>query len=313
MEGAIIAIVVVSILAAVGLVVGLIMIKKRNENPIEDQVETAVSTNEFMPFETIENSMICFPGHVYKALIEVSSLNLGLCSSAELERIQDSYYSLMDSVNFPFAMYIITKEIDNEKMCKRFEEKSEEAIMRFPQMTEYHNAYLAELENITEVCQNSKQKKKYIVLTYDEANQLDKLSDDEKFEQSARELFNRCRVFLDGLAKVGLAAHILNSNEIAELLYSCYHKESLSSIGNILEGDYDALIVEGKNCLQDASAFKIMDLSLVEAMNSLKENILNSKETTEYQKLRTKDLLEELEKMRDEYSGYYKEPRTGGR
>ena len=62
----------------------------------------------------------------------------------------------------------------------------------------------------------------------------------------------------------------------------------------------------------DADAFKIMDLSLVEAMNSIKENILNNKSTTEYQKLRAKDMLEEFDKMRDEYSGYYKAPRIGG-
>lgn len=310
--GAIIAIIVVTVISVIILAVALIMIKKQNTNTVENQVDDAVSTNEFMPFETIENGMICFPNHEYKAILEVSSLNLGLCSRAEIERIQDSYYALMDSINFPFSMYIITREIDNEKMCKRFEEKSEEAIMRFPQMTGYHNAYLEELRNITDICQNSKQKKKYIVLTYDEANQMDKLTEDEKFEQSSKELFNRCHIFLDGLARVGLSAHILNSNEVAELLYSCYHKESLSSIGNILEGDYDALIVEGKNCLQDADAYKIMDLSLIEAMNSVKENILNSKNTTEYQKLRAKDMLEALDEMRDTYSGYYKAPKVGG-
>ena len=222
--GVAIAIGVITVIAIIVLIFALVMIKKRNTNMVEDQVDDAVSTNEFMPFEDIENSMIIFPNHEYKAILEVSSLNLGLCSRAELERIQDSYYSLMDSINFPFSMYIITKEIDNEKMCKRFEEKSEDAIMRFPQMTDYHNEYLKELQNITEICQNSKQKKKYIVLTYNEANQMDKLTDDEKFEQSSRELFNRCRIFLDGLARVGLGAHILNSNEIAELLYSCYHK-----------------------------------------------------------------------------------------
>lgn len=307
MDGVLIVIIVLSVLFAIGLVVTLLLVKKKMANPVEEQVEEAVSTNEFMPFDTIENSMICCPGHTYKAVIEVSSLNLGLCSLNELERIQDSYYSLMDSINFPFSMYIVTREIDNEKMCKRFEEKSEEAIMRFPHMTEYHNKYLEELKNITDVCQNSKQKKKYIVITYDEANQMDKLTDDEKFEQSSKELFNRCRTFLDGLSRVGLSSHILNSNEIAELLYSCYHKESFSSIGNILEGDYDALVVEGVNTLQNAGAYKIMDLALVEAMNSLNENILNSKSATEYQKLRTKDLLDEIDKIRDKYSGYYKE------
>lgn len=306
MDGVIIAIVMISVIFLAALIFVLIRLKKKMENPVEEQVEEAVSTNEFMPFDTIENSMICCANHTYKAIIEVSSLNLGLCSTAELERIQDSYYSLMDSVNFPFAMYIITKEIDNEKMCKKFEEKSEDALMRFPQMLEYHDRYLEELENITEICQNSKQKKKYIVITYDEANQMDKLTDDEKFTQSSKELFNRCRIFLDGLSKVGLSSHILTSNEIAELLYSVYHKESMSSIGNILEGDYDALIVEGKNSFENANAFKIMDLSLVEAMNRLNEDILNNKSTTEYQKLRTKDLIDNLNKIRDEYSGYYK-------
>ena len=307
MNGVVIVIIILSVVFAIGLGVTLTLVKKKMDDPIVDQVEEAVSTNEFMPFDDIDNSMIICPNHTYKAIIEVSSLNLGLCSMQELERIQDSYYSLMDSVNFPFAMYIITREIDNEKMCKRFEEMSETAIMRFPQMAEYHANYLNELKNITQVCQNSKQKKKYIVITYDEANQMDKLTEDEKFEQSKKELFNRCRVFLDGLSRVGLSSHILNSDEIAELLYSCYHKESFSSIGNILEGDYDRLIVEGPNNLQNASAFQIMDLALVEAMNSINENILNNKNASEFQKLRTKDLLDEMNEIRNKYSGYYKE------
>lgn len=306
MSGVTIVIIILTIIFAIGLGVVLFFVRKKMSDPVEEQTIEAESTNEFMPFDTIENSMICCANNTYKAIIEVSSLNLGLCSVTELERIQDSYYSLMDSINFPFSMYILTREIDNEKMCKRFEEKSESAIMRFPQMTEYHNNYLKELENITQVCQNSKQKKKYIVITYDEANQFDKLTDDEKYEQSSKELYNRCRVFLDGLARVGLAAHILNSNEIAELLYSCYHKESMNNIDNILDGDFKSLIVEGVNPLQDASAFKIMDLAIVEAMNSLNENILNSKEATEYQKLQTKDMLDELTKIRDKYAGYYK-------
>lgn len=305
MNGAIIAVIVLSIVFIVALIFVLRIVKTRMADAVEEEVAVAENTSEFMPFDDIENSMIVCANHTYKAIIECTSINLGLCSSGELQRIQTSYYNLMDSINFPFSMYIITKEIDNEKMRKRFEELSEDPLMRYPSLTGYQEAYLEELKNLPKICHNSKQKKKYIVITYDEAASMDKLTDDEKFNLSAKELGNRCNVFIDGLSRVGIGTKILNSDEIADLLYSVYHKEDISSIANILDGDYDSLVVEGENPLYQASASQYMDLFLVEAINQLNESVLNNKEITEYEKLLTKDLIDELSTLRDKHSGYY--------
>lgn len=305
MNIAVVLIIVLSVVFVAILIGVCLMIKKKSTIEVEEEVAVAESTSEFMPFDDIENSMIVSAGHSYKAIIECSSINLGLCSDAEVQRIQDSYYKLMDSINFPFSIYIITKEIDNEKMIKRFEELSEDPLMRYPSLTEYHEAYLESLKELPRICGNSKQKKKYIVITYDEANSMDKLTDDEKFQHSAKELANRCNVFIDGLARVGISAEILDSDGIADLLYSVYHKESLASISNILDGDYSNLVVEGHPGLVQANAYQFMDLTLAEAINELNETVLNNKEIDDYEKLKTKDLIDELMALRDKHTGYY--------
>lgn len=305
MPVAITVMIIVSIIFIVAFIFVMKMVKQKMADTVSEEVAVAENTSEFMPFETIENSMIVCANHTYRAILECSSVNLGLCSQAEIERIQDSYYRLMDSINFPFSMYIITKEIDNEKMVKRFEELSEDPLIRYPSLVPYQEQYLQELKYLPQVCNNSKQKKKYILISYDEAASMDKLTDDEKFTQSAKELANRCNTFISGLSKVGISARILDSNEIADLLYSVYHKETMSSIANILDGDYDSLIVEGKNNLQKAEAYQFMDLVLAEAINDLNETVLNNKSINEYQKLRTKDLIDDLAALREKHSGYY--------
>lgn len=305
MNGAVIAIIVLSVVFIIALVFILMMARKKMTDEVEETVAIAENTGEFMPFDDIENSMIVCANYTYRAVIECSSINLGLCASGELARIQDSYYKLMDSVDFPFSMYIITKELDNAKMTKRFEELSEDPLIRYPSLTAYQEAYLRELRRLPEKCGNSKQKKKYIIISYDEAGSMDKLTDDEKFRHSAKELANRCNVFIEGLQRVGISAHILTSDEIADLLYSVYHKESMSSIANILEGDFNDLVVEGTNNLQSADAYQFMDLTLSEAINELNETVLNNKEIPEYEKLQTKELIDDIAALRKKHSGFY--------
>lgn len=276
---------------------------KNQDTSLKDDIKAA---QEFLPFQDISDSMINLGNHQYRALIDVTSINYNLKTKKEKEILELSFQRFLNSLNFPYSYFIQTKTMDNSRMLSLLEEDIKNTLEEFPQLEEYGNIHLQDMANIQDRIQTNKQKKKYIIVPYDDAITLTNLDDNEKYVEAAKELYNRCQVVLDGLETMGLHGRILTTNEVASVITSVYHRQNYSHIEGVIDGDYLETFVLGENKMANILSEGKLDLILVEAKQKLQVELLESRETNPVVIEATKQAINELEKIRDQLAGYYK-------
>jgi hypothetical protein len=312
MLGVIVLIIFLLVVAGMGFAVYTVM-KKTDPRRIDTStIDTITTAQEFLPFEDIRDGMIILGGHKYRMVIEATSTNYNLKTDKEKELIEISFQRFLNSLTFPITFYVQTKKIDNSKMLSLLEEEIKATVSQFPELEEYGEIYLNEMMNLEGYIGNNKQKKKYIIVPYEEAINLPNLSDEEKYEYSLKEIYTRASIIVDGLSAVGIKARILDTKELAELVYSTYHKDNYSHVENITSGEFLSLIVDSKdrkmdNLTEDAK----LDWILYEAQMRLKTELLGDN-MPDFIRASAEKAIADIERIRDEVGGYYKQEDTGG-
>lgn len=219
---------------------------KSTDNPYKQQI--IGDTKDFIPIVGLDDYSMDLGYHNYRAVIEVSSINYTLMSPVEQDTVDINYHRFLNSVNFPFEIYIQTRELDTETMIKNLEEQIKKNQRRFRSIINYSEAYLEEMKGITDFIGNTKTKKKYIIVTYNNTDLSDvsKLSDQEIKQFAIEELYTRCNIVCTGLSGCGLMAKVLSKSEIAECMYSYYHRNRYLVARDIVQGVYDSLIVKNE-------------------------------------------------------------------
>lgn len=256
---------------------------------------------DFLPFDDIRDGMIILPGHIYRAVIECSSLNYDLKTEGERDQIEMSFQQFINSLSFPISIFLQTKEIDNSQRMTALREEVKETLVEFPNMKTYADQFLKEIDSLNVRIGNNQQKKRYIIVTYDDAAALGQLSDGEKAAYAAKELLNRCNAIRNGMDAVGIVSHRLTTPELIELVYSCYNRENFSFASAISSNGAFALFVDGKeDKYHDFPRVGMLDLILGESINRIRTNNIDADTTG-------KAVLEQLEAIRSKYAGYFEE------
>ena len=277
--GAAIAIMVIvfAVFGIVGVVV-FMQIKKTDPSNIDTSLKTTSdTTQEMLPFEDIKDSMIHLGNFQYRAVIQVGSLNYNLKTEKEQDVIELSYQRFLNALSHPIQMVVYTKIMDNTKMLESLREDILESIESFPILEEYGEYYFGEMTNIYDNIGNNKEKKKYIIVPFDDAVLLTNSTDQEKYEYAMNELQNRCLIIIDGLQSLGLQADFLKSDELIDLLYTVYHKDSANQSENIASGDFLSLLVDGNDKLMDLSHEARLDWILYETQKRLEMELSTDK------------------------------------
>lgn len=255
------------------------------------------NAQDFLPFEDIKDGVIDLGDFEYRAIIECQSINYDLKTSKEKEMIDASFQRFLDSLSFPITIHLQTKTIDNTKVLQALESDMISTVEDYPQLFDYATAYLQEMAKITETIGNNKQKRKYIIVPYSEAATLTYSNDAEKYEEALRALYLRCQLVCDGLSTMGIQTKQLTSVEIAELIYSTYHRDNYSDIDQILTGDYMNLIVDGHNALAEISRENSMVWMISELENRLKMEI-DSQKVTDLEKRKMLAVLDRVTQLK---------------
>lgn len=251
------------------------------------------NAQDFLPFEDIKDGVIDLGDFEYRAIIECQSINYDLKTSKEKEMIDASFQRFLDSLSFPITIHLQTKTIDNTKVLQTLENDMISTVEDYPQLYDYAVKYLDEMARITETIGNNKQKRKYIIVPYSEAATLTYSNDAEKYEEALRALYLRCQLICDGLGAMGIQTKQLTSIEIAELIYSTYHRDNYSDIDQILSGDYMSLIVDGPNALSEMAKNNSMVWMIGELENRLKMEI-DSQKVTDLEKRKMLAVLDRV-------------------
>ena len=277
---------------------------KKLDTSTMDNITTA---QEFLPFENIKDGMIILGGHKYRCIIECSSSNYNLKTDKEKEIIEISFQRFVNSLTSPIVFYIQTKVIDISNMLTSLKEELINTIEKYPQLETHAEEFFKKMSNLNAHIGNNVQKKKYIIVSYEEANSLQNLTDDEKYDYSSKELYNRASILSESLGSIGIKSKILNTPELYELIYSTYHKNDYSQINNIISGDYLSMVTENNdakihNIPDDAK----IDWILYEAQMRLNNELLNLN-IPDFIRKNAEDCIAEIDNIREKISGYYKD------
>ena len=245
-----------------------------------------------------------------RQVIECSALNYDLKTEGERDQIEMSFQQFINSLSFPISIFLQTKEIDNTHRVESLRTEISKTLVEFPGMKNYADHFMADMENLNVRIGNNQQKKRYIVVPYDDAIGLDGLTDGEKAAYANKELLNRCNAVRSGLDAVGIITRTLSTAELIELVYSCYNREGFSYAEAIASNDAFALFVDGvEDKFRDLPRVGMLDLILGEAINKLRAGNVDSEKNgqgaMQEMLLLQKEAQRRMEQIRMKYAGYF--------
>ncbi len=304
--------------------------KKKNNNPEEDGEKTnaakqafdilkmnfnqkpAETAQEFIPFESIEDSMINLGNGIYRMLVEVGSLNYYLRTEDEQETVEQQFRRAISGWYFPWGIYVQTREIDNRVILGKLQEEIDESTANFPRLAQYGKEYLEFIRTLPEQTSNSLIKKKYIIVTSDEAYSMNKLSPEEQHDYALNQCFERANIVISTLKSMGLTAHICKTDELAEVMYIAINKKAGGEVDGLVSGDFLGGMVVGKEF--DAEKFNNEKINMIidEFLHKLDVEVASDRNSTDEEQAaarrfawRARKLMNGLEKPEDNPNDSY--------
>lgn len=247
-------------------------------------VLTKESIYDFMEFDEIVDNMIVRKNRSqFVMVIQCSGVNYDLMSEAEKYGVEEGFVQFLNTLRFPVQLYVQSRTLNLRDIISSYKERvlnitSDLAKVdtRIAQAKQTGNkALLEKLEfekrrktsvleygqNITEYVErlssnkNILQQKTYVVISYYTAEiggNLENYSKEEINSMCFSELYTRSQNVISSLGTSQVTGKILNSEELAELLFIAYNRddEELVQINKMLDVQYDSLYSTGKDVLE---------------------------------------------------------------
>ena len=305
--------------------------KKKKEEEQETQKEDSTNTYNglpkesiysFMEFDEIKDGMIVRKnGQQYVMVIACQGVNYDLLSEQEKISVEEGFIQLLNTLRFPIQLYIQTRSLnlrdivdeykkkvdgfrrqielidlkikeandkDDEKAVQmlEFEKRRKENVLEYGMDITDYVARLSSNKNVL-------QQRTYIVVSYyaAEYGATSTYGKDEISNICFSELYTRCQSIIRLLASSEVGGKILDSEELAELLYVAYNRDGSETLqlSKALDAQYDALYSTSKDVLEKKK--EILDREIEEqAVDIVTDSLLDVDK-------RVSDVSEE-EKMR---------------
>ncbi|MEG2646186.1 MAG: hypothetical protein RSA08_04060 [Clostridia bacterium] len=213
---------------------------------------------KFMEFEKVQDNMIVQQkGTRYTMVMKCKGINYDLMSEVEQLAVEEGFITFLNTLKYPIQLYVQAQNIDLKEAISKYKENTSSLQAEYMEVTEEFNsvreAFDATDEELNEVTEKREkvlnvyeyandiinyveklslnksllQRSFYILVSYNssEISSAEKFSKDEKVSICYNELLTRCQSILSGLSSCSVSGVILNSNEVAELLYTAYNRD----------------------------------------------------------------------------------------
>ncbi|MCI8470623.1 MAG: hypothetical protein HFJ35_03935 [Clostridia bacterium] len=307
---------------------------KENSNAEKGTIQySKQSIFSFMKFDKIEDDMIIRKnGTKFLMVIECQGINYDLMSGMEKNSVEQGFLQFLNTLKHPIQIYTQTrtvnlgssiekykerlKLIENRLVSKQLEYNSkanskqytEEQLMkervdvvRERNLYEYGKDIINNTERMN-LNKNILRRHYYIVISYipEEVSNPD-IQKSEIRDMAFNELYTKCQSAIASLAVCGLKGKILNSNELAELLYMAYNRDDADvyQLNQALDAKYDELYVTAQDVLE--KRMKVLDQKIEEeAIRKANEKLTEAAEESEREKevkKKEKDMQALISKM----------------
>ena len=272
------------------------------------------SIYKFMEFDSITDNMIIRKNREqFIMVIECKGINYDLLSNDEKSAVELGFISFLNTIRTPIQLYVQTRKLDMSNLLNSYSKRTDAMLeevrkidaqiqlakqngndelvkklsfdrKRKMNIVEYSES-IEEYTNKINDSQYMLQQKTYIVVSYyaSEIGETKKYSDIELNDLVFSELFTRTQTILNALTSSEITGKVLNSEELAELLYVAYNRESSDTytLKNALDAQYDRLYSTAKDVLEtrkqelrkqiETEAMKLATNSITKADEQLRE------------------------------------------
>lgn len=230
---------------------------------------------DFMEFDKIEDNMIIQRnGRKYIMAVECQGVNYDLMSGVEKTGVEEGFVQFLNTLRFPIQIYVQTRTVNLEssldaykkrvsqieanlyKMNQQYEEMvdserytKEQLNKAFYEITKQRNLYeygkdiIYDTEKMS-LNKNILNKKYFIIISYSPNEMGENEYDKSEIQSMAfSELYTRAQSLMRTISACGVNGKILNSVELAELLYVAYNRDESETfdLKKAAKADYDSL------------------------------------------------------------------------
>ena len=222
---------------------------------------------KFMEFDRILDDMIVQKnGTRFTKAIKCKGINYDLMSEVEQLAVEEGFITFLNTLKYPIQLYVQAQNVDlkktmalykdnirdleddynninNEysKLASAFDTDEEELQKATKERDSITNVYeyARDMIKYVEKMENNKKMLKrsfYILVSYNtsEVISAEKFNKDELIDMCNTELTTRCQAIISALASCSVTGNMLNSNELAELLYNAYNRDD-AGVMNVKE------------------------------------------------------------------------------
>lgn len=289
--------------------------EKATTNSAKGQMEyNKQSIFSFMKFDKIEDDMIIRKnGTKFLMIIECPGINYDLMSAVEKNSVEQGFLQFLNTLRHPIQLYTQTRTVNLDSSITTYKEKLKAIEDRLVSKQMEYNAkansgeytdeqlkkeklevvreknlyeYGRDIINNTErmnLNKNILRRHYYIVISHipEEINNPN-LTKAEIKDIAFSELYTKCQSAIASLSVCGIHGKILNSNELAQLLYMAYNRDDadIYQLDKALKARYDELYVTAQDVLD--KRMKALDQKVEEeAIRKANEKILEVLEENE--------------------------------
>ena len=294
---------------------------KSNQTNTSQGGYTKLSIFDFMEFDKIEDNMIVQNnGQRYLMGIECEGINYDLMSEVEKTSVEQGFIQFLNTLSHPIQLYTQTRTINIGSSIENYNKKINEIkdelnrkqsqyskmiqdggydrrdleelrmeIVRQQNLYDYGTDIVSNIENMS-LNKNVLRKHYYIIIPYytsELGNNF--LDEEEKRNMVFSELYTRAQSITRTLFACSMKCRVMNSNDLAELLYVAYNRDEseIYGIDRALQAGYGELYSTAPDVLDkrmEAINKEIQDKAIklardtVDEIKSEKQKIVNKKE-----------------------------------
>lgn len=255
--------------------------KNNNEN-LQETLYNKQSIYSFMDFDKIDDNMIYRKRlNKYIMIIESQGINYDLMSGMEKNSVEQGFLQFLNTLRYPIQIYIQTRPVDLGSSILTYKEQVNKIRDRLTKKQfEYNNIKnklednktikeqqyeILKLENLYEygvdiikntermnMNRNILRRHYYIVISYIPEDDVKSKYDVEEIKNMAfNELYTRAQSLINALNVCGINSKILDSYELAELLYIAYNRDEseVYDLKKAIKAGYDEMYSTAPNIL----------------------------------------------------------------
>lgn len=297
---------------------------------------TVESVFDFMDFDKIEDNMISQKnGERYIMVVECQGVNYDLMSEVEKNAVEEGFIQFLNTLRHPIQIYTQTRTVNLQGSISTYKEKINEikdtlvkTEMEYRTKVNIGGYSREELEKLRlevvkqrnlyeyglDIIKNTEQmsfnkniltKQYYIIIPYYPEDSENKDYDKGEIKNLAfSELYTKAQSIISALYVCGINSKILNSTELAELLYVAYNRDDseVYDLNKMLNSGYEELYSTAPDVLD--KRMKEIDKKIEEdAVKRANQAVLEASQESEKEKaVREKEqkidkLIDDMAKM----------------